>query len=155
MTTGTHVLAGIVLASYLKLPVLPAAVGSIVPDVDLGKGLPFPPKRTLFNSHRGITHHPLIVILLFILSLTVKDFLNGEAGVLILSFTVGYGSHLILDALTPLGIPYKHKYYPRLSLKLFKTGKLGELFVILLLLTALIYQVKTGELDYSSFKLWK
>ena len=155
MTAGTHILAGIVLASYLKLPVIPAALGSILPDIDLKKGLPFPPKRTLLNAHRGITHHPAIAVLLFLLSLSVKDLLNREAGILLLSFTAGYASHLLLDILTPLGIPYKTGYYPRLTLKLFKTGKIGELFVILLLLSALIYQAKTGALDYTSFKLWK
>lgn len=155
MTAGTHILAGIVLASYLKLPVVPAALGSILPDIDLKKGLPFPPKRTLFNAHRGITHHPAIVLTLFFLSISAKDLYSKSLGIYLLSFTVGYASHLLLDLLTPLGIPYKLKYYPRLSFKLFKTGKLGEVFVILLLLTALIYQVKTGDLDYSSLKLWK
>ncbi len=155
MTAGTHILAGVVLASYLKLPVIPAALGSIFPDLDLSKGLPFPPKRTLFNAHRGITHHPILVLLLFILSIAIKDLLNRTAGVFLLSFTVGYASHLILDLLTPLGIPYKTGYYPRLSLKIFKTGKIGELFVILLLLSALIYQAKTGSLDYESLKFWR
>ena len=155
MTAGTHILAGIVLASYLKLPVIPATLGAIFPDVDLKKGLPFPPKRTLFNAHRGITHHPAVVLILFFLSILVKDLYSKNLGVSLLSFTVGYASHLFLDLLTPLGIPYKLKYYPRLSFKLFKTGKLGELFVILLLVVALIYQVKTGDLDYSSLKLWR
>ena len=154
MTAGTHILAGIVLASYLKLPIIPAALGSIFPDVDLKKGLPFPPKRNLFNAHRGITHHPALVVVLFLCSIVLKDLVNRTVGVFLLSFTVGYASHLLLDILTPLGIPYKTKYYPRLSLKLIKTGKLGELFVILLLLSALIYQAKNGSLNYSSFKIW-
>ena len=154
MTAGTHILAGIVLASYLKLPIIPAALGSIFPDVDLKKGLPFPPKRTLFNAHRGITHHPVLVVVLFLCSIVLKDLVNRTVGVFLLSFTVGYASHLLLDILTPLGIPYKTKYYPRLSLKLIKTGKLGELFVILLLLSALIYQAKNGSLNYSPFKIW-
>ncbi len=153
MTFGSHVLAGIVLASFLKLPILPSVFGALLPDVDLKNGLPFPSKRTLLNSHRGITHHPLIPLVLFFLSLGVKDFLNKNLGINLLSFTVGYSSHLLLDLLTPLGIPYKTKYYPRLSLKLFKTGKLGELFVILILVGLLIYQIKNGYLDYNSFKL--
>ena len=155
MTAGTHILAGVVLASYLKLPIVPAALGSIVPDIDAKLGLPFPQKRTLFNSHRGITHHPAVVLLLFLISIAVKDFLSFEVGICMLSFVVGYTSHLLLDALTPLGVPYRFRYYPRLSLKLFRTGKVGELFVILLLLIVLVYQVKSGDLDYKLFKLWK
>ena len=155
MTAGTHILAGVVLSSFLNLPVLPAALGSIAPDIDIKLGLPFPPKRTLFNAHRGITHHPAVAGFLFILSIAVKDFLNERTGIFLLSFTVGYASHLLLDLLTPLGIPYKFKYYPRLSLKLVKTGKLGELFVILMLLTALIYQAKTGTLNYNLINFWR
>lgn len=155
MTAGTHILAGVVLSSFLNLPLLPAALGSIAPDIDTRLGLPFPPKRTLFNAHRGITHHPAVAGFLFILSIAVKDFLNAKTGIFLLSFTVGYASHLLLDLLTPLGIPYKFKYYPRLSLKLVKTGKLGELFVILMLLTALIYQAKTGTLDYNLINFWR
>lgn len=155
MTAGTHVLAGVVLSSFLNLPVIPATLGSVAPDIDIKLGLPFPPKRTLFNAHRGVTHHPAVAGFLFILSIAVKDFLNEKAGIFLLSFTVGYFSHLLLDILTPLGIPYKLKYYPRLSLKLVKTGKLGELFVILMLLTALIYQVKAGIFDYSFVNFWR
>jgi inner membrane protein len=152
MTFGSHILAGVVFASFFNLPVLPSVLGSILPDVDLKKGLPFPNQRTLFNSHRGITHHILIPIVLLFVSITVKDFLNKSLGLNLLSFTVGYFSHLFLDALTPLGIPYSTKYYPRFSFKLFKTGKIGELFVILILIALLIFQIKSGELDYSSFK---
>ncbi len=151
MTAGTHVIGAIVAASALKLPVLPAVLGALLPDVDLKKGLPkFRQNRTLFNSHRGITHHLLIVPLLLLLSLIVKDFVNQQAGIYLLSFTCGYASHLLLDALTPLGIPYKTGYYPRLSLKLFKTGKVGEVFVILLLVVILILQIKGNDLKIDS-----
>jgi inner membrane protein len=151
MTAGTHIIGAIVLASALKLPVLPAVVGALIPDVDLKKGLPkFRQDRTLFNSHRGITHHILIVPALLLISIAVKDFINHQLGVYLLSFTCGYASHLLLDALTPLGIPYKTGYYPRLSLKLFKTGKLGEVFVILALVVILIIQIKGGSLKIDS-----
>jgi inner membrane protein len=150
MTAGTHILAAVVLASALKLPLLPAVIGAIVPDLDLKKGLPFPPKRNLLNSHRGITHHLALVPVLLLVSITVKDFLSFSIGIYLLSFSVGYGSHLLLDALTPLGIPYKLKYYPRLSLKLFKTGTLGEVFVILVMVMLLILEVKKGLLSFNS-----
>jgi inner membrane protein len=148
MTLGTHMLAAVVASLALNLPLIPALLGALLPDLDLKKGLPFPPKRTLFNAHRGITHHLLWLPVLFMASLWVKDFINHTLGVWLLSFTVGFATHLFLDALTPLGIPYKHTYYPRLSLKLFKTGKLGELFVILILLFVLLYQVQHENLNY-------
>ncbi|WP_457679530.1 metal-dependent hydrolase [Thermovibrio sp.] len=152
MTAGTHVIGAIVFASMLKLPIVPAVVGSLLPDADLKKGLPkFRQNRTLFNSHRGITHHLGIIPILLIASVLVKDFVNRTLGVYLLSFTVGYASHLFLDALTPLGIPYKTSYYPRLSLKLVRTGKIGEVFVILALVGLMIFQVKTGRLKESSF----
>jgi inner membrane protein len=152
MTAGTHIIGAIVCASLFGLPLIPAVVGGLLPDIDLKKGLPkFRQNRTLLNSHRGITHHAALVPLLMFLSIAVKDFVNHTLGIHLLSFTCGYASHLLLDALTPLGIPYKHKYYPRLSLKLFKTGKLSELFVILLLVALLIIQINTEKLKLSSF----
>ncbi len=152
MTAGTHILGAIVFASFLNLPLLPSIVGSLLPDIDLKKGLPkFRQNRTLFNSHRGITHHLFIIPFLLILSVYVKDYLSEVLGEYLLSFTVGYASHLFLDALTPLGIPYKFSYYPRLSFKLFKTGKLGEVFVILTLVILLILEVRVGYLNINSF----
>jgi len=152
MTAGTHVIGAIVFASFLNLPLLPSVIGSLLPDIDLKKGLPkFRQNRTLFNSHRGVTHHLFILPFLLILSVYVKDYLNGTIGKYLLSFTVGYASHLFLDALTPLGIPYKFSYYPRLSFKLFKTGKVGEVFVILTLVAFLILEVKLGYLTLDSF----
>jgi len=152
MTAGTHIIGAVVLAAALKLPIVPAVIGALIPDVDLKKGLPkFRQERTLLNSHRGITHHILIIPLLLGISVAVKDFVNHALGVYLLSFTVGYASHLLLDALTPLGIPYKHRYYPRLSFRLTKTGKVGEVFVILTLVALLILQVKRGELSINSF----
>ena len=150
MTLGTHVLAAVILASILNLPVVPAVVGSILPDVDLKKGLPYPNKRTLFNSHRGITHHAALPALMFLGALCVKDFVNPYIGFYLLSFAVGYASHLILDSLTPLGIPYTIGYYPRFSLKLVKTGKVGEIFVILLLVSFLIFLANQGKLGFET-----
>jgi len=153
MTFGSHVLGAVILSSYFNLPVLPAAFASVLPDVDYGRGLPHPKKRTLLNAHRGITHHWAIPTVLFLLSLVVKDFLSFKLGINLLSFSVGYFSHLLLDALTPLGVPYKFGYYPRLSLRLFKTGKLGEFFVILIFVIVLIVQVKRGEFRLALFKI--
>ena len=131
MTKGTHMLGGAVSAMLFNLPIIPAVIGSTIPDVDLKLG--FPKRRTLFNAHRGITHHPLICLFLLALPfLTVKShpliFRN------LLSLSVGYTSHIILDLLNPLGIPI-FGYSNRLSLKLVRSGRLGEVIVFLILLT--------------------
>jgi len=112
MTAGTHVLAAILVAAVFNLPAIPAIVGSVLPDLDLKKGLPFPSKRTLFNSHRGITHHVAIPALMFLIAIWAKDFVNSQLSIYLLSFSAGYASHLLLDSLNPLGIPYTHRYYP-------------------------------------------
>jgi inner membrane protein len=146
MTAGTHVLAGILVAAIFNLPVIPAVIGSIFPDIDLKKGLPFPPERTLFNSHRGITHHIIIPVFLFLVAIWTKDFFSLQLGIYLISFSFGYASHLLLDSLNPLGIPYTTSYYPRLSLKLMKAGRTGEIFVILLLVSLLIFLINQGKL---------
>ncbi len=151
MTAGTHVLAGILVAAFLKLPVLPAAVGSLIPDVDIGKGLPPPYRRTLFNSHRGITHHPAVPLLLVFVAFFLKTKGFCDIYIYLISFTVGYASHLILDVLNPLGIPYGFSYYPRFSLKLMKSGKLGEIFVILFLVSTLLVFVNVKEFRILGF----
>jgi len=99
------------------------------------------------TTHRGITHHPLVVLVLFLIWWYLSsnhpqwefylDFLYG--------FFVGYLSHLVLDSITHLGIPVGVGYYPRLSLKLMKTGGVGEkLFLtILVILFIAIVAVKS------------
>ncbi|WP_163329349.1 metal-dependent hydrolase [Desulfurobacterium thermolithotrophum] len=151
MTAGTHILGGILLAAFFQLPIIPAAFGSVLPDIDLKKGLPFRQNRTLFNSHRGITHHIAIPIVLVFLSIYLRDHYSYEIGRYFLSFSIGYASHILLDILNPLGVPFSFKYYPRLSLKLVRSGKFGEIFVILTLVAMLIYFVDSGKLSYAGF----
>jgi len=150
MTAGTHILGGILLAAVLNLPLLPAAIGSVIPDIDLNKGLPKPWERTLFNSHRGITHHILIPIALIALSIFLRDNYSLEVGKYLLSFSIGYTSHILLDILNPLGVPFSYKYYPRLSLKFVRSGKVGEIFVILTLVAILIYFVDEKIISFSN-----
>jgi len=148
----THVAGGLFCAFLCGVPphAVPAAViGSTFPDVDLKFSKLVPDKgkkKTLFNTHRGITHHPIAALALFLLWLYLEknypelslywDFLYG--------FWVGYTSHLLLDAVTKLGIPIGAGYYPRFSLRLMKTGGLGEkiFFVLLVLATAGVLYLK-------------
>jgi len=134
MKGTTHIVGGLVFSFLFNVPfyAIPlAVVGSTFPDIDLKFTTLIPPKgkkKSLLTTHRGITHHPLVLLALFGLwwYLSVHypqwkfywDFLYG--------FWVGYFSHLVLDSITHLGIPVGTGYYPRLSLKLMKTGGVGE-----------------------------
>ena len=134
MTTYTHILGGVLASFAMHLPILPGIVGAVVHDADRFLGLPAPSKRHLLTTHRGFTHHILVPAVLLFLAICLK----APWQEYMLAFTAGYASHIVLDALTPLGVPYSFGYYPRLSLKLFKTGGKGEIFVILSLIALLL-----------------
>ncbi len=142
MTLGTHVLGGLAVALAFKLPPAPAIFGSILPDFDLKLRLPPPWKRTLFNSHRGITHHVAIPVALLIFSFAVKNFVSYTLYRYFLAFSLGYASHIFLDFLTPLGVPFGVKYYPRLRGNLVRTGKFGEIVVLLILLAFIVFALR-------------
>ena len=131
MKKESHIIIGVLSAYALNLPVFPAMVASVLPDVDIKLGL----------THRGITHHALIIPFLLILSgLIESPFFT--------SFVIGYISHLVADAFTPRGIPV-WKTQNRFSLNAFSTGSLTEylfvaIFTICVLILKLI-EVKKGS----------
>ncbi len=124
MTAITHLTTAIALSLTVGTNPFITSIASIFPDIDKRLGLPPRKSRNLINSHRGITHHPIFPVLFWI-----AFFKTGSE--VLLSVAVGYSLHLALDSLTPLGIPYTLSYYPRISLKLIKTGSLWEVIVIL------------------------
>ena len=155
MRGTTHIAGGLVFAFLFGVPAyaIPAAVvGSTFPDIDLKFADLIPAKgkkKTLWRTHRGITHHPFVVLALFLLWVYLStaypqykfywDYLYG--------FWVGYLSHLVLDAFTKLGIPVGFGYYPRFSLKLMKTGGVGEkvfFAVLVLLFIGIVYLKSQG-----------
>lgn len=74
---------------------------SLLPDADIrkspmGKVLPL----WLFFNHRGFTHTIPCTLLLTYLAYWLTDWNIA------LSFFIGYMSHLMLDALTPMGIKW-------------------------------------------------
>jgi inner membrane protein len=166
MKGHTHIAGGLLFAflfNVLGYAIPMAVIGSTFPDIDLSFTYYIPPKgvkTTLFNTHRGITHHPAIVVLLFLLWVFLMnkypqykfywDFLYG--------FWVGYLSHLVLDAMTKKGIPVGLGYYPRFSFRLMKTGGTGEKFVFGLIVVLLIGVIflkanpRLVENVFSSFK---
>jgi inner membrane protein len=48
---------------------------------------------------------------------------------ILLPISIGYFSHLLADLLTINGIPLFFSYYPRISLRLLKTGSIIEYFI--------------------------
>lgn len=146
MLGSTHILGGLVFGFLFDVPgyAMPfAVIGSVFPDIDLTFSRLIPEKgkkKTLLSTHRGFTHHPLAVLALFFLWLYLEktfpqyhfywQFLYG--------FWVGYLSHLVLDMLTPLGIPVGLSYYPRLKIGIMSTGGTGEKFFRFLLAFAFI-----------------
>lgn len=123
--------------------VICAIFGSLLPDLDhpgstLGKKVPFisSPLSHLFG-HRGFIHSPLLCLIIGVLLLsfyptipaTYKSIYLGVT----LGITVGYASHLFLDALTVSGVPLlspiSRKKYRLMKLH---TGK-HEWFVIITL----------------------
>jgi inner membrane protein len=146
MKGTTHITGGLVFAFLFNVPAYAvpfAVIGSTFPDIDLKFSTLIPPKgkkKSLWSTHRGITHHPAVVLALFLLWVYLENtypqyhfywqFLYG--------FWVGYLSHLVLDSMTKLGIPVGFGYYPRFSLNLMKTGGVGEKVFFVLLVIAFV-----------------
>ncbi len=93
MLGPTHLMFALALAYIFKLPRVPAAIGGLIPDLDivLQYGFPF--------MHRGIVHTPffLVVCVVFL-------YLIVESPVTF-AFGTGFLSHLLMDIITPSGIP--------------------------------------------------
>lgn len=121
----TGLLAGAGLACALNYPLIPTAVtvaagaiGGVLPDLDHRKSKVTQKLGVIgfFSSrifhHRGLLHTPVFYIVIsFILSLFVGEF--SLVQVLLYGLLAGELSHLLLDALTPKGIPFLWPLYRR------------------------------------------
>jgi len=122
MTRKSHILIGFSFGLLFNVNPLLSIVGSLIPDIDIIWGRYF--KNNFWFSHRGFTHH--FIIPLFLLFLAV--FYENLSSIL-LPISIGYFSHLLADLLTINGIPLFFSYYPRISLRLLKTGSIIEYFI--------------------------
>lgn len=102
------------------------ALGSLLPDVDhpgskLGRRLWWLawPIHLLFG-HRGVTHS----LLAWVATTAMAVFLIGQASAGA-AFAVGFGSHLLGDAITG-GVPFWWPKVGRTGHYLFATGGLGD-----------------------------
>lgn len=116
-----------------------AIIGSLMPDID-HKNSTIGHKFKLLSSvisnlfgHRGMTHAPLIHILITILLFFIGGTLTDFPRLCFISFVIGLFvgglSHLILDAMTVAGIPALYPFSKKkYRIAKFTTGK-HELFV--------------------------
>lgn len=93
MIGPTHLFFALALAYILRLPRIPMAIGGIIPDIDILLSYGFP------LVHRGIVHTPF-----FLAVCVVFLYLIMESPVTF-AFGAGFLSHLLLDIITPSGIP--------------------------------------------------
>jgi inner membrane protein len=57
----------------------------------------------LFLGHRELTHYPETFVVLCLLLLS-GCFVSGNISPVVIGFLIGYGSHIVLDLLNPMGI---------------------------------------------------
>lgn len=93
MMGPTHLFFAVSLAYVLRFPLLPAAIGGIIADLDYVLEFGFP------LVHRGVVHTPLILVVSVVLI-----YLATKRADVSLSFGVGFLSHLFLDLINPMGI---------------------------------------------------
>lgn len=147
MTKEGHLITGLGLSLLAGYDPIVGTFGAIFPDYDLIIAKLFGTwktnkKRRLLTAHRGITHHFLLIPILVFVCIALKD--EGKPEFLFSSFAFGYTVHLFGDLLTPLGLPYRFSYYPRLSYPVFTTGSWKEYAFLF------FFSVATGYLILST-----
>ena len=143
MTYKTHIAGAIALTLILdtQLPLTPkqeillyssCVLGALMPDIDhpTSKINTYNPFASLIGNcigHRTITHSFLG---LFIFDL-ILYMVNLKS--LILGFSIGYISHLLLDAMTVSGVPLLYPYKKKFRMMRLRTNTEHETIVLGLL----------------------
>lgn len=146
MTKTSHLLVGGAagLALFGPWGFLLGALGGIAPDKDILLWGTENRKKSLWG-HRGITHTLLFLTILTLLLYFGVEYgtklfpqnpifitLHGSLFSLLGAFAAGYLSHLLMDLLTPMGVPLWFPFNRHFaSLKLVKTGSAGEYLLVL------------------------
>jgi len=123
-----------------QLPVIltAAAIGALVPDIDnphstIQKYVPGVGKILgHLLTHRGVTHSLVFAGLLTL----VLNMISLPWNIAI-AFIAGIISHLILDTLNPMGVPWLWPLPGRFSIPLVKSSCLAERFFFMPLMLAL------------------
>lgn len=156
---GGAVAGGVILTAYINkdfslgsepLYLAPAilgmsVLGGLFPDIDLETSKVGQHAKTMsfiinrFFGHRTIFHAPLLYILVYML---LKEHLQ-HFHILLLAFTAGALSHIVLDMLNAKGIPLlypaKGNYHVA---KVKNGGKVEKAILHTLLITSIIIEIR-------------
>jgi inner membrane protein len=130
MLAPTHLFFALTLAYILRLPRIPAAIGGVIPDLDLLLQFGFP------LTHRGIVHTPFFLAVCIVFLYLLVDSSTTFA------FGAGFLSHLLLDIINPSGILlfYPLPVYYTLNLAPYNNIVANLGIIILSLVAILLYR---------------
>lgn len=164
MLWRSHFLAGASLGVWLAAGSRPEAVAlaagiagtaALLPDIDsprsyVGSRVPASVAVKLVAGHRGVFHSLLAAALFGLALFLYLRFKAPAYTFLAFPFAAGYISHLLLDALTPEGVPFFWPFKLRFGLPLVGTGGFIERWVVVpalaILFCFLLYQAGGGNL---------
>jgi inner membrane protein len=135
MLGPTHIFFALAIAYILRLPRIPAAVGGILADIDVMLQYDFP------LVHRGLLHTPFFMAVSVVFLYLIVDKPTTFA------FGAGYLSHLLMDLITPVGIPllYPLPLFFTLNLALYNNVIANLGIIAWSLLAILIYRSQTFQ----------
>ncbi len=123
MNLISHAFIGVMICEVFMLSPAPVIVGAVLPDMDYLAGIP----------HRTITHSLLFVAAASLIAWKLTDKRTAY------SFFLGLSSHLILDSITPMGIPLLYPMNTYFSFNLVNSNDIiANLGFILLSIIAII-----------------
>lgn len=112
-----------------------AAVGSLIPDIDTPEsklGHLVKPLALILNrttGHRGLTHSPLFIAILYLLLEAIIPGFHDPA----LFFAAGMLSHLVLDMSSQKGIPLLYPLPYKFHIASFRNSSLEEFTIRMIL----------------------
>jgi inner membrane protein len=127
---------GLMILRYVDLPVNLAVflilllLGSLAPDIDSSTsflGRKTKPVSWLFH-HRGAIHSFLAMMIFTAVLLLINPNLYYA-----LAFVLGYLSHLLMDSVTPTGVPMLWPSKKRMKGKIRTTGMIDVIVMVFLL----------------------
>lgn len=140
MRWSTHFVAGLaagMLITTEPVAVIVSGVSALLPDIDTPTskvGRASPVISTIINitfGHRGLFHSLLAAGLIYLL---VSKFFPAYS----IYCLVGYLSHLLLDCLTPSGVPLLWPIPYRFRIPVVKTGSVMEIVLFVCIIAFLV-----------------
>lgn len=152
MRGRTHAAAGVLIGLALATNGQPlggmmmgalGGLGALIPDIDHPRSMigrrtgPIGNALRLAVNHRGVSHSGVAAAIIILVALWVPAAWRPYT----LAASLGYASHLCLDALTGAGIPLFWPIKHRFTLLPLRTGGVVEGILFILLLLAVVYVV--------------